>query len=965
MKNGSEILNNKNSNIFDNLRKLNTLDSTSSSFRPKKVKLRNELCSLMKFSENITPKKLDFPLCFSLFTNDKTNNDNDSKIKENNNIKLDININIKGIKPKSLNNLNLNNIIKPKDKKIISRNPNYFNSLGHKKSKNQIGSFTRIHSPKMNKTAKLIIKKFNYSPSNLILNQIALSPIIKLDTKVNNISNSTIEQDMQLIKNIKGLSINNLNYNINFNDKKLIPSLFSTPRKNENEKTINKRKIKHIKQKIYNDISDFENINDNKSKNNSIKENLQLNNKNTLIDNFDFKKNENEINKSRASNFDEKNKIKIFENRIRLIRNNTFNKGSQKSLKINIEKNNNENKKYYSNKFLYKIDSKSNINLVNNSNIKENTNKKKENNSKNFDLSSFKLENKEENRIKEDINDNKKKLERLNRLKNSSFKKGHKTDNKINVKETKEVDAIKSNIKSRNNSVSIKMKKTDFFIKVKFDDNKEIRNKDNSKEKIKMKSKTSKNLIVHNIDSINLKKSKFYLTIYTRKTHKLINDKIFLNKLNNKLNEISPNNRANRKIYVNKTKMLINIQEKINIIIEKEKSHLKGQNIKNDQKVYFNSYDMLSVKRVKKKDEKNISTFIINNSFNCKICFLLFNSIISSIDFSSIENNIFSVKHKQKCLPNKNNKSKITKRRFQSVKIKKLLENEEEKKEEFSINKTKNLYNNDEEWIYSPINLLSIQKIILRSNDYYFNNKQISKDKKMHRSTVRNYHKNNSLNYEKRKTSKENNLLKQMSLKKFSNMNFLSLKKDIKKLSDKNLNFYEFSLLNQKKFFKRPKMKRKKIKTSSVLNQKIEKCGNNSEESSLSSDKLMSSFENNNNIEDIYFDLISYIIKAKNKQFLKLYEKNKKLININQQLFEGNTLLIISSREGNLHISKFLCSEGIEVNIQNNKGNTALHYAIGNQFYSIADTLTRYGAREDIANDKGLLPWDCVENNLE
>ena len=63
--------------------------------------------------------------------------------------------------------------------------------------------------------------------------------------------------------------------------------------------------------------------------------------------------------------------------------------------------------------------------------------------------------------------------------------------------------------------------------------------------------------------------------------------------------------------------------------------------------------------------------------------------------------------------------------------------------------------------------------------------------------------------------------------------------------------------------------------------------------------------------------------------------------------------------------AKLHSTEGIKVNIQNDKGNTALHYAIGNQFYSVADTLTRFGAREDIANNKGLLPWDCVENNLE
>ena len=101
------------------------------------------------------------------------------------------------------------------------------------------------------------------------------------------------------------------------------------------------------------------------------------------------------------------------------------------------------------------------------------------------------------------------------------------------------------------------------------------------------------------------------------------------------------------------------------------------------------------------------------------------------------------------------------------------------------------------------------------------------------------------------------------------------------------------------------------------------------------------------------------------KIIFKHFEKVKKRININQQIIEGDKLLLISSREGNFDISKFLCQLGIEVNIQNDEGNTAFHYAIGNQFYSIADILTRYGVRENIPNLKGLYPGHCIENNLE
>ena len=106
-------------------------------------------------------------------------------------------------------------------------------------------------------------------------------------------------------------------------------------------------------------------------------------------------------------------------------------------------------------------------------------------------------------------------------------------------------------------------------------------------------------------------------------------------------------------------------------------------------------------------------------------------------------------------------------------------------------------------------------------------------------------------------------------------------------------------------------------------------------------------------------------MEGKNKMFKSLFEKHREYIDINQELFEGNTLLILCAREGNFYITKFLCDENAEVNTQNNNGNTALHYAIGKQFYALADILTRHGAREDIKNSKGFAPWDCIDHNID
>ena len=75
-------------------------------------------------------------------------------------------------------------------------------------------------------------------------------------------------------------------------------------------------------------------------------------------------------------------------------------------------------------------------------------------------------------------------------------------------------------------------------------------------------------------------------------------------------------------------------------------------------------------------------------------------------------------------------------------------------------------------------------------------------------------------------------------------------------------------------------------------------------------------------------------------------------------------MLILATREGNFAIAKFLCEQGVEVNNQNQSGNTALHYAIGKHFYDIADLLVRFGAREDIRNKNNFTVWECMGQNI-
>ena len=971
MKNGTLLLTKKKSNNYESLKKINTLDSsTSSSVKPIKLKLRNDFSSIMKFNENTSPKKvLDFPICLSLFTNNNSINDIDFKKKEKQ--KNQLNLNLKSLRPKNLNNLNLNDIIKP-NKKIISRNSNskYFSSLSPINSK-KVSSLTKIFSHERNKNVNL-----NYSPTNLekspiIINQIGLSPILKFNNrKLNTLSQNSSKQDISLIKNIKGLSINNLNYNINFTDKRIIPSLIPSPLSSENLPRVNAEKI-NCKKKIYqmeNKMNNSVNKKNEKKEINNQRIKARNLNKETELTTFSSKN----ILNNKVITADDNNEIKIFENRINNNKISTFFKESKKSVKriFDMEERMNirTNKKFPTNELIYRIFPKSNSigNIFNkieiSSELKENEIEKSEVGKKN------KMENIKEKSIKNNINDNKEKLDRLKRLKQSCFKAGNNKKTKVNltINDIKEKEITKNdNIKEKNNFSKPKRKKT-FFIGLEKEDRKSQNFKIGINEKIR-KIKTSKMVIPSDINEFKIRKNKFYLTICKKKTINIYKKNKFLEKCNNKLNEISSNNRINRKIYVKKTQLLLNMQDKVSIIINSEKTKLKQFQLDMpDTKIFFEN--ILKTKKKKINITSNIiKSFIETIIFNCNISFCLYNYINTSIDFNGFPNNILTVKNKNldhkeifRSNTKKISRKTITRRPFQTVMIKKIPPvnlQKENNKVEFLVNKSKDIFKEDMEWTYSPVNLLSIQEMILRSNIDYLHNRRNALNKTKKRVRL----KSNSLDFTKKDENENFPFLKQMTLKRLSVLNFSELKNNIKKMPGYSNNFQDYSLLYQKKFFKR-----KIIKKDEINNSLSKKKRNNNSSYDYSSDRLSSSNSNEiENLDDIYFELLSHIIEGRNKQFFKLYEKNSHLIDINQQLIEGNTLLIVSAREGNYILTNFLCSQGIKVNLQNDKGNTALHYAIGNQFYSIADILTKHGAREDIANNKGLFPWDCVENNLE
>jgi hypothetical protein len=324
-------------------------------------------------------------------------------------------INLYNLKPKNFKNLKLNNIIKA-NHKIISRNANNINinSLSPLRA-NKMASFTKFSSPIIrNNSPRLILKKLNYSPSNIfttkspiIINKIGIdSQLTKLGNKFMSLSNSTIDQDLSIGKNIKGVSINNLNCNINFIDKKIMPSIFSSSIHIENlqkDNNVSKKEINKIKKKVQKDINEFE------SKINSIQSHKENNDKMEDInfDNADKKCQSNKVNtftpkrEHERARTTKRNKTKLY----------YFNTSSKK---IDFNKSNEKND--LDQKMNNKFQSNISINKLYDKFIEKNKSEKK--------ISKLE-ENKEESNLKNNLKENKNKNE-IEKQKNiKSKKKGY------------------------------------------------------------------------------------------------------------------------------------------------------------------------------------------------------------------------------------------------------------------------------------------------------------------------------------------------------------------------------------------------------------------------------------------------------------------------------------------------------------------------------------------------------------
>ena len=650
-----------------------------------------------------------------------------------------------------------------------------------------------------------------------------------------------------------------------------------------------------------------------------------------------------------------KNKIKNYED----ISNLKYSKNSKIYDEINkIINESNLKRKYklnigtHSNKSINSNNSRNNnLSSINNKIISEI-------NSANLEKSTEDIETNIENNLENNI-ENKNKI--IEDIKNTNIEKTEINDNNP-IKKLKEKMEEKNDFFKTKGFKQLKKNVSEFQKKEKEKKKIAIDNKDN--KDTKGQPSTYNTTIDKNILKA-IKKNKFYLTICRGKTNDIYRDNDFLNDLNKSTKNVNHMN-----LFAKKTEMLINCKKSTEQIINHEKNKLKQNQIFEKIYSYLSIYFREENSRKKDKNSKEIAEYInyikklkIEFKFICNLDFVSRSYIQNEYEFEGfpyILTGRKSTKHLNLIM--ENSFAKFGRR---------------SSKDNFKIKKTKLKDKDEDKMNKSVIDMLAIQDNILKSLYYYNDSKKIKKGNQNNNNLKEKKEKKKILDRDENKkkmiiqtnsSTKLLNILNKKNSMKLSNLNLnqiLNNRKMVKRsstlirdniLKNKNsqnsdININHYSILQQKNFFKKRKL--------------------SSNDKNSKNDNIFFINEKDNSIEDsqeddkIYIELIKLIFEGKNNLFINLYKKNKEYIDINQDLFEGNTLLILSAKDGNLFISKFLCEQGAKINAQNQRGNTALHYAIGKQFYGVADVLTRNGAKENIRNNLGLTPWECIEHNIE
>ncbi|OQR97515.1 hypothetical protein THRCLA_06919 [Thraustotheca clavata] len=86
-------------------------------------------------------------------------------------------------------------------------------------------------------------------------------------------------------------------------------------------------------------------------------------------------------------------------------------------------------------------------------------------------------------------------------------------------------------------------------------------------------------------------------------------------------------------------------------------------------------------------------------------------------------------------------------------------------------------------------------------------------------------------------------------------------------------------------------------------------------------------------------------------------------VNINARDDNGNSLFILACQQGNKSMCKFLMRRRCDLNLQNFRGNTGLHYCYEYKWTELAEYLKEKGAKDDIPNAEGLMCYEGISKD--
>ena len=493
---------------------------------------------------------------------------------------------------------------------------------------------------------------------------------------------------------------------------------------------------------------------------------------------------------------------------------------------------------------------------------------------------------------------------------------------------------------------------------------------------------TQKNLNLMKATKMSKKKKIKIMNIIPKKERKTNEiNKNFLKEISIFNDNDSKDFKLIKNIKINKIKILLNQKRDIDEIISKNNENLKpyiysfGQKLnlnkvkglyKDKMKIYKTTY----FEFIKESVKDILFNSYIKHIIKCSLDNILTSYIYANVDFSSIYLPEIKISDKKSSLLIADKLFSIKKKNtiFQDEKSKFI----ESKKIKKSFQIFSSYYIKMDLYIYGTNS----------TNHNYLDTEYFSKFGKKENEKDSNSLKHKSLSINKltsiksRKSSfySPTSTFRKSSYKVKELAPNLSLlgKSKFFEVSQRNLkNNLKYSLYNNFLLYKIKKDQKKGISyddisiTNKINKSYIKKIIELISEKKIKKDESKHAFYLKllNNIkgrENIHIILNNLIKQGEESLFQAYFNNYIRIININSIDEDGNTFLILSIKRGLYSITKMLLENGINVNIQNNKGNSALHYALSGKNFEMADILKKYGAKEDCINKLGFTPWECI-----